>query len=66
MMDEEVRARDDARDAAIRADRKANEQSLAADEARVALEQAERVKKQVESERTDNLVHTYSRFTVFS
>ena len=54
MVDDEVRGRDEARDAAIRADRKANELSVSADEFRVALESAERARKQAESERTEN------------
>merc|ERR1711977_737486 len=45
MVDEEVQGRDDARDAAIRADRRANELAVQADEQRVALEAAERARK---------------------
>merc|ERR1712013_380466 len=53
MVDDEVQGRDDARDAAIRADRRANELAVQADEQRVALEAAERARKAAGSEKVE-------------
>merc|ERR1712042_253816 len=53
MVDDEVQGRDDARDAAIRADRRANELAVSADENRVALESAVRAAKAAESEKVE-------------
>merc|ERR1719474_2204446 len=53
MVDDEVQGRDDARDAAIRADRRANELAVQADEQRVALEASDRARKAAESEKVE-------------
>merc|ERR1712136_622376 len=53
VVDDEVQGRDDARDAAIRADRRANELAVQADEQRVALEAAERARKAAEGEKVE-------------
>merc|ERR1711936_1158658 len=54
MVDDEVQGRDDARDAAIRADRRANELAVQADEQRVALEAAERARKAAEAKAAED------------
>jgi myosin heavy subunit len=54
MVDDEVQGRDDARDAAIRADRRANELAVQADEHRVALEASERARKAAEGEKVES------------
>ena len=54
MVDDEVQGRDDARDAAIRADRRANELAVQSDEQRVALEASERARKAAESEKVES------------
>ena len=54
MIDDESRGRDDMRDSASRSERRANDLAVQLDEARVALEQADRARKLAENEKTEN------------
>lgn len=53
MIDDESRGRDDMRDSASRSERRANDLGVQLDEARVALEQAERARKLAENEKNE-------------
>merc|ERR1711890_142250 len=55
MVDDEVRGRDEAREAGMRAERRANDLAVQVDETRVALEQAERARKLAENEKAENI-----------
>ena len=55
MLEEEARSRDESRDAITRAERRANELAVQLDESRVSLEQTERQRKLVESEKNENM-----------
>ena len=54
MIDDESRGRDDMRDSASRSERRANDLAVQLDEARVALEQAERARKLAQNEKAEN------------
>merc|ERR1712188_115803 len=53
-VDDETRGRDEARDSAVRSERRANDLAVAVDEGRVALEQAERARKQADADRLEH------------